>query len=157
MICIMAYSKTERTVWELAEPIADSNGFYLYDVEYLKEGGIWFLRVYIDKEGGISLDECETFSRTLSDILDKKDPIDKNYYLEVSSPGIERKLKTEAHFKRYLGETVDVGLYKAIDGNKTVTGILKDYNGSEITVEAGGKELVIPLSSTTVVHLHFDF
>lgn len=153
----MAYSKTEKTVWQLAEPIAEANGFYLYDIEYLKEGGVWFLRVYIDKEGGISLDECEVFSRALSDVLDEKDPIDKNYYLEVSSPGIERKLKTEEHFKRYMGETVDAGLYKAVSGSKTVTGTLKGYNGSEIILETKNGGLTLPLSETTVVHLHFDF
>ena len=111
----MAYSKTEQIVLGLAEPVAASEGAYLYDVEYVKEGGIWFLRVYVDKEeGGISLDDCEAISRKLSDVLDREDPISQNYYLEVASPGIERKLKTEEHFNRYLGETVDVGLYKAV-------------------------------------------
>lgn len=141
----------------MAEPIAKENGCYLYDVEYLKEGGFWFLRVYVDKEGGISLDECELVSRSLSEVLDKEDPIDRNYYLEVSSPGVERKLKTPEHFKRYLGETVDVGLYKAIGGAKQLTGTLKDYDGETVSLEVGGETVAIPQKETTVVHLHFDF
>lgn len=153
----MAYSKIEQMVLAMAEPIAKENGCYLYDVEYLKEGGFWFLRVYVDKEGGISLDECELVSRSLSEVLDKEDPIDRNYYLEVSSPGVERKLKTPEHFKRYLGETVDVGLYKAIGGAKQLTGTLKDYDGETVSLEVGGETVAIPQKETTVVHLHFDF
>ncbi len=154
----MAYSKTEQAVYQLAEPIAKAEGAYLYDVEFVKEGGIWFLRVYVDKEeDGISLDECEAISRKLSDALDQADPISQNYYLEVASPGIERKLKTEAHFQRYLGEVVDIGLYKAINGSKQVTGILKNYDGEKIQVEVGEEDLEFTLKETTVVHLHFDF
>ena len=154
----MAYSKTEKTVYELAEPIAQKVGAYLYDVEFVKEGGIWFLRVYVDKEEeGISLDECEAVSRKLSDALDREDPISQNYYLEVASPGIERKLKTDAHFRRYMGEMVDVGLYKAVNGSKLVTGILKDYDGEKIQVQVGEDVLEFSLKETTVVHLHFDF
>ena len=154
----MVYSKVEQKVWSLAEGIIQEQGCYLYDVEYVKEGGIWFLRVLADKEeGGISLDECEVISRALSDILDKEDPIDRNYYLEVSSPGIERKLKTDAHFERYMGETVDVGLYRAINGAKLLTGTLKGYKDEVVSVEVDGEVLEIPQKDTTVVHLHFDF
>ncbi len=154
----MAYSKTEKTVFDLVVPIAEAEGVYLYDVEYLKEGGIWFLRIYVDKEeGGISLDECEAVSRKLSEVLDKADPIPQNYYLEVASPGIERKLKTDAHFERYMGEMVDVGLYKAVNGSKLVTGKLKGYDGEKIQVEVGEKTMEFSLKETTVVHLHFDF
>ncbi|MBO5363935.1 MAG: ribosome maturation factor RimP [Clostridia bacterium] len=154
----MAYSKIEQRVWQMAESIAQEKGCYLYDVEYLKEGGIWFLRVYVDKEeGGISLDECEAVSRALSEVLDKEDPIDRNYYLEVSSPGVERKLKTAAHFARYQGAIVDVGLYKAINGSKLLTGILKGFDGEMITLEVGGELLEVLQKETTVVHLHFDF
>lgn len=154
----MAYSKTEQKIWELAEPIVREKGCYLYDVEYVKEGGIWFLRVFADKEEtGISLDECEEISRALSDVLDREDPIDRNYYLEVSSPGVERKLKTSEHFRRYLGETVDVGLYRPIDGSKQLTGVLKDFDGKTIFLETGGRVLEILLCDTSVVHLHFEF
>ena len=154
----MAYSKTEKAVIALAEPIVAKEGAYLYDVEFVKEGGIWFLRVYADKENGsISLDECEAISRRLSDVLDKEDPISQNYYLEVSSPGIERKLKTDAHFQAYLGSLVDVGLYKAIAGTKQLTGTLKDYDGETIRLAVEDEVYEIPLKETTVVHLHFDF
>ncbi len=153
----MAYSKVEQAVLLLAAPIAEKEGCFLYDVEYLKEGGIWFLRVYADKDGGISLDECEVISRALSEELDKNDPIDRNYYLEVSSPGIERKLKTKEHFDRYIGETIDLGLYKAIAGSKQLTGTLVAFDGQDITVEVNGEEIIIPQKDTTVVHLHFEF
>ncbi len=154
----MAYSKVEQEVWSLAEDLVKEQGCYLYDVEYVKEGGIWFLRILADKEeGGISLDECEAISRVLSDVLDKEEPIDRNYYLEVSSPGVERKLKTAEHFKRYLGATIDVGLYRAIDGSKLLTGTLKDYDGEIIKLEIDNKMLEISKKDTTVVHLHFDF
>ena len=153
----MAYSKTEKTVWELAEPIAVQEGCFIYDIEYVKEGGIWFLRVYIDKDGGVSLDECEVVSRALSTVLDKADPIQQNYYLEVSSPGVERKLKTKEHFERYIGETIDIGLYKAINKSKQLTGTLKGYENDVITVEIDGESIELALKETTGVKLHFDF
>lgn len=154
----MAYSKTEKVIIDLATPIAKNCGFYLYDVEYVKEGGIWFLRVYVDKEeGGISIDECEEFSRAFSDVLDKADPISQNYYLEVSSPGIERKLKTKEHFEKYMGQAIDVGLYKAINGSKQLTGELSGYEGDKIKIQVGEEELWLNLSDTTTVHLHFEW
>lgn len=157
VIINMSYSKTEAAALQLAEPIALSDGFYVYDIEYVKEGGLWFLRVYIDKDGGISMDECEVFSRKLSAALDSADPIDGNYYLEVSSPGIERKLKTNDHFIRYIGEMIDISLYKALDGNKNLTGTLKNFVNDEITLLCGEKEYHIPLSAAAKVNLHFDF
>lgn len=157
----MAYSKTEKIIIDLAEPVAEEYGFYLYDVEYVKEGGVWFLRVYVDKEeGGISLDECEVFSRAFSDVLDvldDKDPISQVYYLEVSSPGIERKLRTKEHFERYIGETVDAGLYKAVNGSKQITGKLAGYDGDKIKIQADDQEIELNLSNTTMVRLHFDW
>lgn len=154
----MAYSKAESTTIALAEPIAKECGCYIYDVEFVKEGGLYFLRVYVDKDGGISLDECEAISRRLSDELDKKDPIEQNYYLEVSSPGIERKLKTPEHFARYIGELVDVGLYKAVNGSKQLTATLTGFEDGVISLEtANGESLELSKKETTVVKLHFDF
>ena len=117
------------------------------------------MRVYADKEeGGISLDECEAISRALSDALDKADPISQNYYLEVSSPGVERRLKTPEHFARYIGETVDAGLYRAIDGSKTLTGALKGLSeDGNVVLETEAGEISIPLKDTTYVKLHFEF
>ena len=121
----MAYSKLELKILELAKPIAAENGCYIYDLEYIKEGKSRVLRIYADKESdGISLDECEAISRKISEVLDKSDPISENYMLEVSSPGIERRLRNPEHFEKYLGETIDIGLYQAINGSKTLSGKL---------------------------------
>ncbi len=153
----MGYSKTEETAIALAEPIAKDEGCYIYDAEFVKEGGLCFLRIYIDKDGGVDLDICEKVSRALSEKLDEKDPIKQNYYLEVSSPGIERKLKTKEHFERYMGETVDIGLYKAVNKSKTLTGCLKGFSEGIITVSVNDEDFKISQKETTYVKLHFDF
>ncbi len=153
----MAYSKTEQIAFDIAEPIAKSFGCFIYDVEFVKEGGLYFLRIFADKEGGIDLDTCEKISREMSTKLDEKDPIKQNYYLEVSSPGIERKLKTQEHFERYIGEIIDVGLYKAINGAKQISGILKGFNDGVILIELNGTDIEIPQKETTSAKLHFDF
>ena len=113
----------------------EKHGFDLWDVEYVKEGGNWYLRAYIDKPGGIMVDDCEVVSRELSDILDEKDFIDEAYILEVSSPGLGRPLKKEKDFARSLGEEVEVRTYRAIDRQKEFIGILKDYDKDTVTIE----------------------
>lgn len=154
----MAFSKTEQRVYDIVKPIAEENESYIYDVEYVKEGGFWFLKVYVDKEDcPITLDECEVISRRLSEELDKDDFITQNYYLEVASPGIERKLKTEEHFKRYIGELADIGLFKAFKGSKNVTGKLLGFEDKKISVEIDGEKTEFLQSETTFVKLHFDF
>ncbi|MEG2380089.1 MAG: ribosome maturation factor RimP [Oscillospiraceae bacterium] len=153
----MAYSKIEKAIFDIAEPIAKAGEFEIYDIEFVKEGEFYFLRVYVEKSKGINLDECEAFSRLLSEQLDKNDPISQNYYLEVSSPGIERKLKTAEHFARYIGENVDVGLYKAIDGEKQITATLLGYEDKVIRLQYNEEEIQIPQKETTSVKLHFDF
>lgn len=153
----MAYSKTEAIAFSLAEPIAKERGCYIYDVEFVKEGGAYFLRIFADRDGGIDLDECEAISRALSTKLDETDPIKQNYYLEVSSPGIERRLKTKEHFDRYIGEVVDIGLYKPIDGSRQISGVLLGFNDGVITAEVNGARLEISQKETTWVKLHFDF
>ena len=100
----------ESTIEELVQPIIDTNNFELVDVEYVKEAGEYYLRIFVDKEGGISLNECEVVSRALSEILDVKDPIKDNYYLEVSSPGLDRPLKKDKDFVRYQGRDVEINL-----------------------------------------------
>ena len=150
------YSKTEKIVLDMAKPIAEDNGCFIYDVEYVKEGGNWFLRIYADREGGINIDECENISREISAELDKKDPISQNYFLEVSSPGIERKLRQEEHFEMYKGSLVDIGLYKAVNGSKTLCGELVGLDGDEVIVKAE-EEMRIKLSETTSVRIHFEF
>ncbi len=153
----MAYSRIEQLCFELAEPIALENGCYIYDVEYVKEGSVRFLRIYADRDGGISLDECEAISRALSTVLDKKDPIKENYFLEVSSPGIERKLKTPEHFKKYSGETIDLSFYKPFNGQKQITATLVDYEDDKIKIDYEESCIEIPLSDISVAKLHFDF
>lgn len=152
------YSKTESIALELAKPIAEENGCFIYDVEFVKEGGIYILRVYIDREEGVDLDVCEVVSRALSEQLDKKDPVKQNYYLEVSSPGIERKLRLPEHFERYMGEKVDVGLYKAVNGSKQLTAYLDGFNENEISLKTENQEIIkFNIKETTFVKLHFDF
>lgn len=154
----MSYSKLEMSVLNMADAIAKEEGCYIYDVEYTKEGKSKFLRIFADKEeSGITLDECEAINRKISDALDESSLISDNYILEVSSPGIERRLRTKEHFDRYLGRQVDVGLYKAIDKNKMVSGILKGFEDGKITLETENGELSIMQSEASSVKLHFDF
>lgn len=114
----------EKTIEEIVLPIVDKNNFELIDVEYIKEAGHYYLRVYIDKEGGIGLNDCKMVSEGLSETLDKIDPIKENYFLEISSPGIDRPLKKDNDFERYKGRDVELKLYKALDGQKQFEGEL---------------------------------
>ena len=115
-------------------PLLEEHQFELVDVEYVKEAGNWYLRAYIDKEGGITVDDCEAVSRRFSDILDEKDYIEDSYIFEVSSPGLGRPLKKEKDFKRNLGEEVEIRTYRAIDRQKEFVGILKSYDENTVTI-----------------------
>lgn len=150
-------NQTEITVLAIAEDIAREYGAYVVDVEYKKEGKEWYLRVALDKEGGIGIDDCENVSRALSDVLDEKDPIKDPYCLEVTSPGVDRKLKKEREFLYYLGREVDVKLYKAMDGKKEFRGILKDFADKTAQIEVDGKITPIELSEAVYIRLAFDF
>lgn len=123
-------------IYEMVKPIADELNYEIYHVEYVKENGEYYLRIYIEKEGGITLNDCEALSRRVSDIMDEKDPIEEAYFLEVSSPGLNRNLFTESHYKRFVGREIMVKLTKAIDGKKNIKGILKEVNEENIIVEA---------------------
>lgn len=148
----------EQKTEQLLEPIISGHQFELVDVEYVKEGSNWYLRAYIDKTGGITVDDCELVSRTLSDLLDKHDFIPDAYILEVSSPGLGRQLKKEKDFKRSLGEEVDVKLYRAIEKQKQFTGILKAYDDEKVTLEfEEGVTLEIPRQNISLIRLAFDF
>jgi ribosome maturation factor RimP len=148
---VMSKKKITDLVPELLETFLKTNGYELFNVEYLKEGKDWYLRIYIDKlavddaePDGISTDDCEKVSRFISEKLDEADPIERNYYLEVSSPGLDRPLNKESDYIKYKGYLVDVLLYKAMNGTKTITGeleglsddqiILKDINGKIIEI-----------------------
>ena len=139
------------------EPIMQENQFELVDVEWVKEAGTWYLRAYVDKEGGISVDDCEVVSRRLSDWLDKEDFISESYILEVSSPGLGRPLKKDKDFARSIGKDVDVKLYRARDKRKDFTGVLKAYDEDTVTIEEEGKELVFERGESALIRLAFDF
>ena len=148
----------EQKTEEILLPIVEEYGFELVDVEYVKEGGTWYLRTYIDKEGGISIDDCEKVSRRLSDILDDKDYIDDTYIMEVSSPGLGRPLKKEKDFKRSLGKEVDIRTYRMIDKQKEFTGILKDYDKDTVTIELENETLkTFEKGDIALIRLAFDF
>ena len=138
-------------------PIMEEHQFELVDVEGGKEAGTWYLRAYVDKEGGISVDDCEIVSRRLSDWLDKEDFITESYILEVSSPGLGRPLKKEKDFARSLGKDVDVKLYRARDKRKDFTGVLKAYDEQTVTIEEEGEELVFERGEIALIRLAFDF
>ena len=125
----------EQQTEELLLPIVEGHGFELVDVEYVKEAGTWYLRAYIDKPGGITVDDCEVVSRTFSDILDEKDYIEDTYIFEVSSPGLGRPLKKEKDFARSIGEEVEIRTYRAIDRQKEFIGILTEYDKDTVTIE----------------------
>ena len=141
----------------LAAPIVEACGCTLWDVEYVKEAGEWCLRVYIDREGGVSINDCEAVSRPLSDALDEADPIEGSYTLEVSSAGADRALKKPEHFRQFLGEQVDVKLYRAREGRKELTGALKAYENGDVTVELPGGDVTLEKKDVAQVRLHVAF
>ena len=147
----------EERVERFLQPIMEEHQFELVDVEWVKEAGTWYLRAYVDKEGGISVDDCETVSRRLSDWLDKEDFIAESYILEVSSPGLGRPLKKEKDFARSIGKDVDVKLYRARDKRKDFTGTLKAYDKDTVTIEEDGTELVFERGEIALIRLAFDF
>ena len=139
-------------------PLLEKNQFELVDVEYVREAGIWYLRAYIDKEGGITVDDCEVVSRELGDWLDQEDFIEDSYILEVSSPGLGRPLKKEKDFARSLGKDVEVRLYRPINKQKEFTGTLKAYDADTVTLSMeDGNDLALAKSDIALIRLAFDF
>lgn len=138
----------------LAAPIAQEQGCSLWDVEYVKEAGTWILRVYIDKEGGVSINDCEAVSRPLSDKLDEEDPIEGSYTLEVSSAGADRVLKKPEHFAAFLGSEVDVRLYRPIEGKKEYVGVLAGYENGNVQLK---DDLCFEKKDVAQVRLHVTF
>ena len=148
----------EQKTEELLLPIVERYGFELVDVEYVKEAGTWYLRAYIDKPGGITVDDCADVSREFSDILDEKDYIDDAYIFEVSSPGLGRPLKKEKDFKRSIGEEVEIRTYRPINRQKEFIGILKEYDEKTVTIEYEDEETqVFNRSDIALIRLAFDF
>ncbi len=130
-------AKTEQ----LIAPVIAANNVELFDVDYIKEGQDWYLRVYIDKEGGVTIDDCQAVSRAFNEILDKENYIADQYIFEVSSPGLTRPLKKEKDYEKSIGRLIDIRLYKPVNGRKEYTGVLKEYNKDTVTIEAD-EELV---------------
>lgn len=148
----------EKRTEELILPIVEEQGFEIVDVEYVKEGGTMYLRAYIDKPGGIAVNDCETVSRALSDLLDKEDYIADSYILEVSSPGLGRPLKKEKDFKRSVGKAVEIRLYRAVDRKKEFEGILTAYDDQSVTIEQeDGTEASFERAAIALIRLAFDF
>ena len=142
----------------LITPIVDEKGFELVDVEYVKEGSNWYLRAYVDKEGGITINDLESVSRILSDKLDEEDFISDAYILEVSSPGLGRPLKKDKDFDRNMGNEIEVHLYRAVDRQKQLVGLLKAYNADTITIEnEDGRETDIDRVNVSLVRPTIDF
>lgn len=154
----MAKKDYESRTEALIMPIIQTHGFELVDVEWVKEGANWYLRAYIDKEGGITVDDCEVVSRALSDLLDAEDFISENYILEVSSPGLDRPLKKEKDFARSIGKDVEVKLFKAINKEKEFVGILTAYDEDTVTLEMEDEsEMQFKRSDIARIRLAFFF
>lgn len=148
----------EKRTEELVLPLVEAHGFELVDVEYVKEGGSWYLRAYIDKPGGIAVDDCEVISRALSDRLDEQDFIEDSYILEVSSPGLGRPLKKEKDFVRAKGEAVEVRTYRAIDRQKEFTGILRGWDKDTVVLGMeDGTDMKFAREDIALIRLAFDF
>ncbi len=152
----MAKKEYEARTEELLTPIASKQGVEIYDVEYVKEGADWYLRAYIDKPGGVNIQDCEAVSRALSDKLDEEDFIGDAYILEVSSPGLGRTLKKDRHLEKSLGQEVEIKTYKPIEGNKEFAGTLKSFDSSTITI-VNGEEMVFQRSDVALIRLALDF
>ena len=154
----MAKKDYESRTEAMLMPIVEAKGFELVDVEWVKEGANWYLRAYIDKENGITVDDCEEVSRALSDLLDEEDFISENYILEVSSPGLDRPLKKEKDFARSIGKDVEVKLFKAIKKEKEFVGILKAYDEDTVTLEMEDEtEMQFKRSDIARIRLAFFF
>ena len=152
------YEEYERKTEELLLPIMEEYSFELVDVEFVKEGSNRYLRAYIDKPGGITIDDCEAVSRRLSDLMDEKDFIEEAYILEVSSPGLGRPLKKEKDYVRSMGREVEVRLYKAIDRQKEFTGTLSAYDDKTVTLTMeDGSEAVFEKADIALIRLALDF
>ncbi len=146
----------ERLISEEVEKIIAPTEMELVDVEYIRERD-WYLRIYLDKSGGIDLDDCQMVSERISAFLDENDPIKENYLLEVSSPGLDRVLKKEKDFDRYQGSTVDIQLFKPIDGRKQYVGVLNGYTKDAFSIIVDDEEMLFERSAVAQMRLHLDF
>ena len=149
--------KVTDLVASFAQPIVEAQGCQLWDVEYVREGSEYFLRLYLDKEGGVDIADCEAVSRAVDPILDEKDPIQGSYHFEVCSAGLERALKRPGDFQRFLGSPVTVKLYRPRNGLKEIPAVLRGYDDGRITVEAGKETITFEKSEVALVRLRVEF
>lgn len=152
------FGNTERKIYDLVKPITDELEYFLWDISFVKEGAVWYLRVFIDRDEGISIQDCEAVTAPVSDMLDREDPISQSYILEVGSAGLERELVREEHFEACIGDVVQVRLIRAINGEKDIIGTLLSAGRDEITVgDDDGNEKKYMLSDIAHVKLYLDF
>ena len=149
--------KITDQVWQFAQPLVEQNGCELWDVEYVREGGEWFLRLYIDKDGGVDIDDCEAVSRAVDPVLDEYDPIPESYCFEVCSAGLERVLKRPSDFERFLGAPVLVKLYRPKNGSKEFAGVLQGYQDGDVAVTVGKSTMRFERSEVALVRLRVEF
>lgn len=149
--------KITDQVTAFAKPIVEEKGCTLWDVEYVREGSERFLRIYIDKEGGVNIDDCEAIARAIDPILDEKDPIAESYHFEVCSAGLERALKRPGDFERFMGNPIMIKLYRPRNGLKEIPGILRGYEDGRVTVEAGKETITFEKSEVALVRLRVEF
>lgn len=147
----------EKSVFELTEPIAKKLGMYIVEISFVKENGKRILRIFIDKDGGVGINDCEEFSRAVDPVLDEADPIEEAYSLEVSSPGADRKLETERELLYYTGRKVDVKLYKSICGHKEFTGELCGFSDGIVKIKFEDETIEVKKSEAVYIKLHFEF
>ena len=149
--------KVTDIVAKIAEPVVKQHGCELWDVEYVREGSEYFLRIYLDKETGVDINDCEAISRALDPILDEKDPIEGSYHFEVCSAGLERTLKRPADFERFMGSAITVKLYRPRNGLKEIPCVLTGYDNGKLTVTAGKETMTFEKSEVALVRLRVEF
>ncbi len=147
----------EAKATALLEPICESVNVSIYDVEYVNEAGEWYLRAYIDKEGGVTIDDCETVSRAFSDKLDENDFIEDAYFLEVSSPGLGRALKKDKHLEKSIGDEVEIKTYKPVNKCKDFSGVLEGFTADTVTIKSGNETLEFNRKDIASIKLALDF
>ncbi len=153
----MAVNSIESKVEKRLKPIIENLNYELYDVQYVKEGKDYYLRIIIDKDGTIDINDCEIVNNAITDILDEEDYIKEQYYLEVSSPGLERVLRKKEHFLKQIGNEISIKLFKAIDKEKELIGVLKEYNDNEIILEMDNKNINIDLKNIALAKTIYEW
>ena len=149
--------KVTEIVTKIAQPVVEAHGCELWDVEYVREGDQRFLRLYLDKEGGVDITDCENISRAVDPLLDEADPIAESYHFEVCSAGLERTLKRPSDFAQFMGSPILIKLYRPRNGLKEIPGILRGYDDGKVTVEAGKETITFEKSEVALVRLRVEF